>query len=298
MLNRLLYRVEQLKNDREHGAAQIYREGAGILLQCLEDPGCFEAPYALEMLIKALVSAQPSMATLLNLCNRVLLFVEAGELDRARNFLAEETKERSSYLDAMTDRVLPLLQRSRRLVVFSYSSTVTSILLRCGLRVPVLAHVGHPLEDGVKSAEVLAENGFDVTLTSDLCLAGMLVPGDTVLTGCDALLRGGIVNRAGTYPLALAARHKRVPLVVVTEENKILHPDLEPLHQLRAASPEELGVRGGAYTIHHFYFETVPPQLVDRVITESRAISGVDIHRVAEECQGVSRLLLRFGKCI
>jgi len=295
MIDRLLRRVEGLKNDREHGAAQICREGARVLLHCLEDPSCSRSVGALDRLVRSLIEAQPSMAPLVNLCNRVMLFVEAGETGKAIDLLIRVQQEDGlSAPGNMVERALSVLRDCRRMVVFSYSSTVISLLLKGGVRLPVLAHVGHPLGDGTKSARILADSGFEVTITSDLCLAGMLREGDLVLTGCDALLKDGVVNRAGTYPLALAARHKGLPFVVVTGEDKILPAELQPLHRVKYASPGELCLKG-KYTVHHFYFETVPCQLVDRVITDRRDFPGNEIPAVVEGACEVSSLLLHLA---
>ena len=283
--------VELLKNDREHGAAQLFARGAAIILDALRSDDLI-SPHELLPLVKAVLDAQPSMAPLINLCNKVMVLVESG-----RNLEAVEYLEGvvscpgTGGAGLMRDRLTLLLQGRERVVVFSYSSTVTAALASTGVRPQVLTHRGHPIDDGLKSADFLHSKGFQVTLTSDLCLPGMLKEGDVVLTGCDAITVSGMVNRSGTYPLLLAARDRDVPVVVLTDESKLLPAPLESFLEVREAPAEEMLPGGAEYRVRHFYFEMVPLSLVSVVITPNRDIAVSELVPVLKNTGLVSRLL-------
>jgi translation initiation factor 2B subunit (eIF-2B alpha/beta/delta family) len=283
--------IERISQDRKQGASQLYFQGVYILRRWLISSDSQANPDTLPLLVERLVGAQPSMAPLINLCNRVMMFVEKRDFRGAIAYLEKGLLNTESGIEFISQRLKPVLCGSKRIVLLSYSSTVIKVLLKCALKLPVLTHVGHPLGDGRRSAEVLADDGFEVSLTSDLCLPGMLQEEDLVLTGCDAILKSGVVNRTGTYPVALAASKRGVPLVVMCEEAKILSESLEFLHRIELASPKELG-ESSRYKVVHSYFEKVSCDLVYKVITEKREFSGNEIPDVVGSLHQVPSMFL------
>ena len=83
-----------------------------------------------------------------------------------------------------------------------------------------------------------------------------------MVLGADSVrANGDVVNKVGSYPLALVAREARVPVYVLAETLKIAAPDfplqLEPLEWPEAPLPRagdratQRGIRGRARTPHH-----------------------------------------------
>jgi translation initiation factor eIF-2B subunit delta len=78
---------------------------------------------------------------------------------------------------------------------------------------------------------------------------------------------GGVVNKVGTYPLALAARAAGVPVYVLSEAAKIAPPTLPLVFE--EMPPEELlpeplpGV-----TARNVYFDLTPADLIAGLVTE------------------------------
>ena len=132
-----------------------------------------------------------------------------------------------------------------------------------------------------------------MVITSDLCLAGMLEEGDVVLTGCDAITPTFWVNRAGTYPLALAAKEKGVPLVVVTETSKFLPGSLTPWLRLKPAPEGELVVECGKCKVVHGYFERVPLTLISKVVVPEGEFDPDKVVEMTNHDAEVSVLLSR-----
>lgn len=286
----ILKEAAALARDREHGAAQLYNKALSIFIKVLNQYHTLTTQEMLP-LVEILLNAQPAMAPLINLCNRILLLMENMDRSKLINQLKEEATENSPCIKESASHLIPFLEKSERVVVFSYSSTALSTLNASGIRLPILTHIGHPIGDGLKSARLLKDMGFHVTITSDLSLPGMLSTKDLILTGCDAIVQPDMVNRAGTLPLALTAKHLGLPVIVVTEQTKILHPSLKDFLRLKDAPPEELLKPPYSYKVKHRYFEKIPLKLIHKVITQEGAFSPNEMVKGAK-IEDVSPILL------
>lgn len=109
-------------------------------------------------------------------------------------------------------------------------------------------------------------------------IAGGLV--DAVVVGADRITANGdVVNKIGTYPLALAAARSGVPFVVAAPESTVdvATPDGAAVPIELRAEEEVLGF-GGASTApsgaraHNPAFDVTPADLVTAVVTERRIV--------------------------
>ena len=104
---------------------------------------------------------------------------------------------------------------------------------------------------------------------------------------------GGVMNKVGTLPLALAAREARVPVYVLCETMKIAAPDfaltfeeMDPAELLPAPEP---GVR-----VRNVYFDLTPGPLVTKIISEQGVLTPADILAIARRAGQVLALLAPF----
>ena len=103
---------------------------------------------------------------------------------------------------------------------------------------------------------------------------------DAVLVGGDTVAPGGLINKAGTAALALAARACRVPVYAVCPSEKLL-PRLprtrRPAPQRRgfavpdrAQPPEEvLAAPLPGVAVANYYFDRTPLHYLTAVVTEA-----------------------------
>ncbi len=102
-----------------------------------------------------------------------------------------------------------------------------------------------------------------------------------VLVGADSIRPdGAVVNKIGTYALALAARDVGIPFYAACETLKIAassfplaFEEMDPAEILADAIP---GV-----TMHNPYFDLTPARLVSGIVTERGRLSTGDIEREA-----------------
>jgi translation initiation factor 2B subunit (eIF-2B alpha/beta/delta family) len=147
----------------------------------------------------------------------------------------------------------------------------------------VLIGESRPACEGTEIAAELADDGLDVTLTTDAALAGELAARDpdTVLVGADAVLAdGSVVNKIGTRGLALAAARESVPVYVAAAVDKV-RPD-EEMHG-ESGSAADLYDGEAPVTVTNPVFDRTPADLVSAVLTERGALESEGVRAVAAE---------------
>ena len=101
--------------------------------------------------------------------------------------------------------------------------------------------------------------------------------------GADAVTERGVVNKVGSFALALAAREHSVPVHVLAERRKFL-PAATPALRIVEMPPEEVwddpaaGVRP-----RNVYFELVPLELLRGVVVEDGVLGPTETAVVARE---------------
>jgi S-methyl-5-thioribose-1-phosphate isomerase len=133
----------------------------------------------------------------------------------------------------------------------------------------------------------LTELGIDHTVIVDSAAATVLARGlaDAVVVGADRITANGdVVNKIGTYPLALAALRANRPFVVAAPESTIdpaLPSGLDVEIEIRDGG-EVLAIGGlpGTATLN-YAFDVTPADLVTAIVTEDRVIQPAKGERPA-----------------
>jgi translation initiation factor 2B subunit (eIF-2B alpha/beta/delta family) len=169
----------------------------------------------------------------------------------------------------------------------SFSRTVIDALSAAGPEHVVVAEA-RPALEGRETARQLGEAGIEVTVVSDAAAPGIVREAALVLIGADAVLAdGAVVNKMGSYPIALAAHAAKVEVYAACESLKIspLHtmpPEEHPGRELWKAPPRRVGVRNA-------YFELVASDLITGIVTEGGVLAPEEAARLA----AVKRTALR-----
>lgn len=218
--------------DRSSGAAEL----AARALDLLEDARATLPAGRVATLAGRLVAAHPAMGSVWNAAR-------ARDPDAFRRALEHGVANAAR-------RARAWLPRRATVVTLSYSSTVLATLSRKDLRVTVLESL--PGGEGMRTARLLRRQGVAARVVADSMAARAVGQARFVVVGADTVTPRFIVNKVGTLPLALAARHHRVPVLVVADRSK----------WVSAAWPmPEPGPRARL-------FEAVPRRIVTRVVSE------------------------------
>ena len=248
--------IDEIRNDREHGATFLGGEALRVLALAAEAlPTAREymlALPALKVVGRELTQARPAMAAIKNMVGRFVAEMESSgeELDPhalERQLLGE--MEAASREAAM--RAAELVYDSARVITCSYSSAVlrtfrTAMALGKGFSVVAVVSRAGDLAYGQRLLEEVSDLGIAAGLATDAAVAEAVSSADMALVGADKLLPdGSIVNGRPTLELAQRARGA-IPFYVVGESFKL---DTDP------------NVEEG--------FDLVPASLITRVIMDT-----------------------------
>jgi translation initiation factor 2B subunit (eIF-2B alpha/beta/delta family) len=177
----------------------------------------------------------------------------------------------------------PLLRGT--VYTYSRSGTVEAVLYRLideAVLHRFIVAASHPGGEGVALAQALAQRGAEILLVADTACAFFMRAASAVLVGADSVRSdGGVVNKVGTYPLALSARAAGVPVYVLCETAKIAAPSFPLI--LEEMDPAELLPEPAAHvTARNPYFEYTPAELFAAVVTEDGPLDRDAIHERAQ----------------
>lgn len=172
-----------------------------------------------------------------------------------------------------------------------FAETVIGTMLReCrerGNHIKMICPETRPYFQGARlTASVACDMGFDVTVISDN------MPGytmkekkvDLFTSAADVItMDGHIINKVGTFQVALAASYWGVPYLVTGSPNPS-HPDMNSV-VIEERDPllvmDAMGTRTTMEGVKGYYpaFDVTPPKLCDGVVTEKGIFSPLDLQR-------------------
>jgi translation initiation factor 2B subunit (eIF-2B alpha/beta/delta family) len=230
-------------------------------------------PADLELLADQLVRAQPAMASVRNVTRRCLALTKrsSGSAAKAREATLEALENFKTELELARSEVARkaanVLPKDSRIITCSHSANVVEAL---GRRAEDLAQVvvleSRPLMEGRAAVKALARAGVSCQLVADAAGPSLAAECDLALVGADAILKdGAVVNKIGTYPLALACHAADVPFYVACESMKFDDQlASENWGGSTARNPAELwdDPPEGKAEVLNFYFELTPAKYV------------------------------------
>jgi len=202
-------------------------------------------------------------------------------------------------------------KKKRTMNIFTHcnSSSVFKIIFgahKSGIPVKVYDSETRPRYQGRIMAKNLAKNGIDVTMMTDSAAPFVISPNDPdkididlVIIGADVIgMDGSVLNKIGSYSLALAAKNASVPFYAAASLLKMrkdiasyreieiekrdpteLWPFFSVSRRIRSGKQKSLkGVKAFNYA-----FDTVPPKYITGLITEFGILKPKDIKRAAKK---------------
>ncbi len=144
--------------------------------------------------------------------------------------------------------------------------------------IKVYAAETRPRQQGAKlTVFEFMEDGIDTTLITDGMIGTVFRDGrvDCCVVGADRILRTGhVINKIGTYTMAITARHHKIPFYSVVPVSTIdMVTDPEDV-VIEERDPDEIRVINGEYVtlpdakVYNPAFDMTPPELVDAIITD------------------------------
>jgi translation initiation factor eIF-2B subunit delta len=287
--------IEEIKNNKTHGASQLARQAAEVLKVIAE----YSSADSVEQFLLEqrevggkLMSARPAMAPVFNIVARLLKAVSEKsvemDLPSIRRFAisrAEEVIGESLQDIAQIARYgAELIAKGDRIMTHSYSSTVVAVLKKAFTQyrgIEVITTRSGPGRTGERIAQELGHYGVPVTFIDDTAIGLYISTVNKVIVGADRVCAdGNLVNGIGTYQLALAAKMSGIPFYVFCETLKFdprLKGDEVDLEEKDTSEVVEAGRLPPEVSVRNLYFDVTPLELVSGIVTENELLTPEEI---------------------
>ncbi len=139
------------------------------------------------------------------------------------------------------------------------------------------------------------EDGIDTTLITDGMIGTVFHQGriDCCVVGADRILRTGhVINKIGTYTMAITAHHHNIPFYVAAPTSTIdMVTDVEDV-VIEERSPDEVRIINNQYItvptakVYNPAFDITPPELVTAIITDRGVIEAPNEDKMRSMFEG------------
>lgn len=234
----------------------------------------------------ALIDVQPAMAPLTAMGNIVL---QAIDLEQSKEAIIEKANQALTRFEStlcasaatIADIAYDLIDPGELIFAYSFSSTVVSCLLNARARgryFRVVCTEARPSMEGRKLASRLTSGGIEVIHTFDSALGLVLGNCSAAFMGVDCITRAGVVNKVGSWMLAVACRELKVPLYALSGTEKFISDDrmFDFEKHERPGSEVWEGAPKGVAVLNH-QFDLVPFELLTGLVTENGILKEKDL---------------------
>ena len=225
--------LETILKDRSSGQSRIIRMTIELLKRTRRKSDRLE-------ICRKVASVHKAMAGLRWLLKRLEEGASVSEVEAEIEEMDERCVERLSEI--VDGKVV---------VTISRSHIVEKALLKAK---HVIALESTPGKEGIELARFLRGRGVLATVFPDSAMGYAVKACDMAVVGADAVLKDGFINKTGTLPLALTAKHLGKPLYVACPKYKFGEVEFEEITDLDF----EEGM----------LFEKIPKDLVKEFVTE------------------------------
>jgi len=274
-------KIELIRTDTRRGAGALAREALRTLHLAAAESPITDRDTLLELIRtvgRTLMRLRPSMTVpitsgILRLYKAILNECRPDEtVDNLVAFVRDTVEllceESEAAAKTAAKAAADIIGAVEVVMTHSMSATALDALGQAAKRgIKVIVTESRPLCEGKRVAYELAARGLEVTLITDAQAGYFMGRADTVLTGADGVLPdGSVINKAGTYLLALAASDRNVPFFVVCDTWKF---GLEPTHVIYEERPStEIAPEQPPFSVRNVTFDRTPPHVISGYICE------------------------------
>ena len=260
-------RVAAIAADNLSGASEL-------ALRALEAFASFvtakRTPEEIRELAAKLEAAQPSMAAVRNVARVCAQLLTEGQ--EPGLVFQEMRRDLAGAPEKIARNGLKVIQGTPTVVTLSRSAAVVALLTFLHARgrlAGAFVLESRPGFEGRRTAADLAAAGIAAKLVVDALGPSLVRQADAVVVGADSVLRdGALVNKIGTYPLALAAKAAGKPFYAACEVLKVdADHDATSFPPPDGRSPAELDPPPDVAAVN-VYFDLTPPELVTAYLTD------------------------------
>ena len=274
----------ELRNDNTSGANELIDKALEIIklqLEMVKDP--FEdIKEAITDLARDIINSRPSMAPIINIMGFIFHNLDIINKNKIKERIVKHEDARTARYKALEKIFADFLNlycnSNCKIMLISYSSTIINLLVKnSNYNLEIYILESRPLLEGRKTAEILAQF-FKTHLIVDAGMGKFIDEIDLVLIGVDSILKdGSIINKIGTFPLAITANAHNIDVYAVTDSYKYnLKSHYNQKILIEEKPTKEIfnkEMRSLNFKIHNYYFDITPSKYIKGIITEYGILS-------------------------
>ncbi|MDZ7724468.1 MAG: hypothetical protein U5R06_17110 [candidate division KSB1 bacterium] len=267
--------LKDIQIDNRSGASELLTKAAQFLkpqIQRLRDAE------DRRRICMDLVVAQPRMAPMIHLANRVIH--SNGDRAELLQSIDHFLESRKQSMKTIQNHAAALIRPNSRVGIYSRSSLVMQCLKACAEHVTFSVAVceSRPMLEGRTAAQELTHAGVPVTMMIDAAFSVLTRNSDIILIGADSISPAAVTNKIGSRPLCLIAKADDTPVYCIITPDKFIPDNLqqppEPAH-----NPAEIWETDLSLNFETPYFESFPPELLTGLVTDAGVITASDIQK-------------------
>ncbi len=243
-------------------------------------------------------NARPTTVSRMKLITENCLVVAKKAIEEGQdvcNAIIEATikmnNTRYSKIEKIAEYLVDMFPKNGKIMTQCFGETIVGQMLKIakkrGYDLQIFCPETRPYFQGARlTASVAHDQGFDVTVITDNMAAFVMQKEkiDVFTSAADAIcLDGHVVNKIGTYQIALVAKAHGVPYFV-TGAPDAGHTTIDTV-SIEMRDPDfvlqAMGVRTAMQGVKGYYpsFDITPPNLISGVVTDDGIYSAYDLHR-------------------
>jgi len=270
----VLKQFKELADDNTSGATELIHKLLALCENCAIGYHVDALREGFALLEQSQLS-MPSLHAVLHILKSDFLpkLIEGEENADAIQYIASLEKILSESGETIAALFLEKVPEPQSAVTISRSSTVLATLRRLHEH-ELLRHAyvleARPMLEGHRTIRDMTDKGVQATLMTDAAMAEALARVDFAIVGADSISADGyLLNKTGTFPLAMCCRELNIPLYVVCDSLKF-SPQLREDILVEDKPAEQLLERqeGDSFDIWNRYFEWTPVDYCTAFITE------------------------------
>jgi translation initiation factor 2B subunit (eIF-2B alpha/beta/delta family) len=203
--------------------------------------------------------------------NFIVLFekkISKSNSEELETFLLDYEMKLKNISDVIYLENKAILNKLKSFTTISFSKTLLDIIKirikeKNNLKVFVLE--SRPMLEGRKFALELSKLNVNVTLVVDAFMCYAVKNSNAILIGADQILKNGnVVNKIGSYPLALCAKELKKTFYVIADKSKFVNKSKYIPNSFQGS---EVYSTKKNITIVNQYFEEIPSKFITKILT-------------------------------
>lgn len=271
--------LDDLRNDNQSGASEFIDKIILILKSTLNTISN-ESKNISELIIglsSEIINSRPSMAPLINTIGYLIGTLDSISkekiLERIDQFLIDKNKREERMEYEFQTFISKNYKEHYKIMMISYSSTIINLLINLkDFDIELYVMESRPLYEGHRTAENLSSY-FKTHIIVDAATGKFIDEMDLILIGIDSILKdGSIINKIGTFPLAVLARERGIDTYAVGDSFKYnlkshygVNVDIEPKPIEEVYSKQ---TSSNNLIIHNYYFDITSPKYITGIISD------------------------------